>query len=137
MRKFSLVLAAAVMAVGLAVSGNASAQGSATDQYKQMGGLVALEYLCFDEYQLYTSLGSRVLTTIFTNPDLASMQGELIKHFNIGYEKAFSDQVLWVGMYQNFSLSSFDCSNSEDTEIIRKMVDDMVKALDSGQTVGD
>ena len=67
----------------LLLSKNVNAQGSAADQYKQMGGIAGLTEVCFKTKNLELALFKQIGQLFYTQPEMGQMMfGLLYSYFD-------------------------------------------------------
>ena len=66
------------LVIFLLLSKNVYAQGSAADQYKQMGGIVGLTEVCFKTKNLELTLFKQVGQLFYTQPEMGQMMFRLM-----------------------------------------------------------
>ena len=93
------------------------AQGSAVDQYRQMGGVVGLTEICFGTKDLETVLFQQVGNVFYTSPEMGRVMFELLYVYFESYEVAKSEKVIWNGTQQAYNTNTFDCSEENKTLI--------------------
>ena len=110
------------------ISRPAFPQGEIEDQYRQMGGTVALTELCFGTKDLETALFQQVGSVFYNNPSMGRVMFELLYLYFESYEVAKSDQVLWNGSQQAYNSNPFDCSE-ENKKLIRSFEERLMVGL--------
>ncbi len=107
-------------------------EGSAEDQYRQMGGVVGLSELCFGTKNLEVALFEQVGSVFYNNPEMGRLMFELLYVYFDSYEVAKSEQVIWNGTQQAYNTNSFDCSEESKT-LIKAFEEQLIKGLQQGQ----
>ena len=107
-------------------------EGSAEDQYRQMGGVVGLSELCFGTKNLEVALFEQVGSVFYNNPEMGRLMFELLYVYFDSYEVAKSEQVIWNGTQQAYNTNSFDCSEESKT-LIRAFEEQLINGLKQGQ----
>ena len=93
------------------------AQGTVEDQYKQMGGIVGLNEMCFGTKNLEKVLFQRVGGVFYNNPDSGRYMTKLLNLYFESYDVAKQKKVMWIGQTQTYNKTPFDCSE-ENKKII-------------------
>ena len=104
-----------------AVSGVCNAQGTARDQYRQMGSVAAIAETCYGSKAIPEKLNALVKQAAATNPASAETLKSLVAEYNDAYKYALVNMVVWNGTTQSYSKNKFSCSNSSDVETIKKL----------------
>ena len=107
-------------------------EGSAEDQYRQMGGVVGLSELCFGTKNLEVVLFEQVGSVFYNNPEMGRLMFELLYAYFDSYEVAKSEQVIWNGTLQAYNTNSFDCSE-ESKSLIKAFEEQLINGLQQGQ----
>ena len=110
----------------------AFSEGSAEDQYRQMGGVVGLSELCFGTKNLEVALFEQVGSVFYNNPEMGRLMFELLYAYFDSYEVAKSEQVIWNGTLQAYNTNSFDCSE-ESKSLIKAFEEQLINGLQQGQ----
>ena len=107
-------------------------QGTAKDQYRQMGGVVGLTEICFDRKVLEAELFKQIGSVFYSSPEMGRTMFELLYVYFESYEKAKSDQVIWNGTQQSYNKEAFDCSD-ENKKLIKNFEEQLIKELNRRQ----
>lgn len=121
-----------VVALLLTCSRPGFSEGSAEDQYRQMGGVVGLSELCFGEKNLEVALFQQVGSVFYNNPEMGRLMFELLYAYFDSYEMAKNKQVIWNGTLQAYNTNSFDCSE-ESKSLIKTFEEQLMNGLLKGQ----
>ena len=106
-----------------------SAQGSAADQYRQMGGVVGLTEICFGTKVLESVLFQQVGNVFYTSPEMGKVMFELLYVYFESYEVAKSEKVIWNGTQQAYNTNTFDCSEENKT-LIKSFEQQLIAGLE-------
>ena len=110
----------------------AFSEGSAEDQYRQMGGVVGLSELCFGTKNLEVALFEQVGSVFYNNPEMGRLMFELLYVYFDSYEVAKNEQVIWNGTLQAYNANAFDCSE-ESKSLIKAFEEQLINGLQDGQ----
>ena len=115
----------------LLFSKNVYAQGAASDQYKQMGGVTGLTEICFKTKNLELTLLKQIGQLFYTQPEMGEMIFGLLYDFydakGVGMEK----KVIWNGTTQSYNKKQFDCNNASDKNLIKQFDMQLMNGLKS------
>tara|TARA_X000000368_G_scaffold241356_1_gene190606 strand:+ start:141 stop:530 length:390 start_codon:yes stop_codon:yes gene_type:complete len=106
------------------------AQGTIEDQYKQMGGIVALTEMCFGTKSLEKVLFQQLGGFLYNNHDSGRDINNLLNLYFESYDIAKQKKVLWIGSLKEYNKSPFTCSR-KDKEFIEIREKEMIKSLSS------
>ena len=112
-------------------SKNVYAQGSASDQYKQMGGVTGLTEICFKTKNLELALLKQIGEAFFTQPEMGEMIFGLLYDFYDAKAVAMEKKVIWNGTAQSYNKKQFDCNNAGDKKLIKQFEIQMMNGLKS------
>ena len=115
----------------LLLSKNVYAQGSASDQYKQMGGVTGLTEICFKTKSLELTLLKQIGQLFYTQPEMGEMIFGLLYDFYDAKAVAMEKKVIWNGTAQSYSKNQFDCNNAADKKLIKQFEIQMMNGLKS------
>lgn len=104
--------AAAFLATVLPLA--ASAAGSLSDQYKQMGSIAAVAELCLQSQAIPEALHRAMAAAERKDPRTAPLLRSLVEDYNAAYRHAAQHQTLWNGTQQAYGQVPLDCTNAED-----------------------
>ena len=96
------------------------AQGTANDQYKQMGGITGLTEICFKTKNLELTLLKQIGQLFYTQPEMGEMIFGLLYDFYEAKAVAKEKQVVWNGTTQSYNKKQFDCNNAADKKLIKQ-----------------
>ena len=113
----------------LIFSNNVNAQGSAEDQYKQMGGVAGLSEVCFKSKNLELALFKQIGQLFYTQPEMGEMMFGLLNSYFDAKSKAMQNKVIWNGTTQSYNKKQFDCNNASDTKLIKKFEIQLMNGL--------
>ena len=113
----------------LSLSKNVYAQGAATDQYKQMGGVAGLTEVCFKTKNLELTLFKQIGQLFYTQPEMGEMIFSLLYDFFDAKAVAMEKKVIWNGTTQSYNKKQFDCNNSADKKLIRQFEMQLINGL--------
>ena len=112
-------------------SKNVYAQGSADDQYKQMGGIAGLTEVCFKTKNLELVLFKQIGQLFYTQQEMGqTMFGLLYSYFD-AKSVAIEKQVVWNGTTQSYNKKQFDCNNAADKKLIKQFEMQLMNGLKS------
>ena len=106
----------------LLLSKNVYAQGSASDQYKQMGGVTGLTEICFKTKNLELTLLKQIGQLFYTQPEMGEMIFGLLYDFYDAKAVAMEKKVIWNGTAQSYNKKQFDCNNAGDKKLIKQFI---------------
>ena len=94
------------------------AQGAASDQYKQMGGVTGLTEICFKTKNLELTLLKQIGQAFLTQPEMGEMIFGLLYDFYDAKAVAMEKKVIWNGTTQSYNKKQFDCNNASVKKLI-------------------
>ena len=106
-------------------------QGSAADQYKQMGGIVGLTEVCFKTKNLELALFKQVGQLFYTQPEMGQMMFGLLYSYFDAKSVAMEKKVVWNGTTQSYNKKQFDCNNAADKKLIKQFEMQLMNGLKS------
>ena len=112
-------------------SKNVYAQGSASDQYKQMGGVTGLTEICFKTKNLELTLLKQIGQLFYTQPEMGEMIFGLLYDFYDAKAVAMEKKVIWNGTAQSYNKKQFDCNNAGDKKLIKQFEIQLMNGLKS------
>ena len=115
----------------LLLSKNVYAQGAASDQYKQMGGVTGLTEICFKTKNLELALLKQIGQAFITQPEMGEMIFGLLYDFYDAKAVAMEKKVIWNGTAQSYNKKQFDCNNASDKKLIKQFEIQMMNGLKS------
>ena len=115
----------------LLLSKNVYAQGAASDQYKQMGGVSGLTEICFKTKNLELTLLKQIGQLFYTQPEMGEMIFGLLYDFYDAKAVAMEQKVIWNGTTQSYNKKQFDCNNAEDKKLIKQFEIQLMNGLKS------
>ena len=115
----------------LLLSKNVYAQGSAGDQYKQMGGIAGLTEVCFKTKNLELVLFKQVGQLFYTQPEMGQMMFGLLYSYFDAKSVAMEKKVVWNGTTQSYNKKQFDCNNAADKKLIKQFEMQLMNGLKS------
>ena len=115
----------------LLFSKNIYAQGTASDQYKQMGGVTGLTEICFKTKNLELTLLKQIGQAFITQPEMGEMIFGLLYDFYDAKAVAMEKKVIWNGTAQSYNKKQFDCNNASDKKLIKQFEIQMMNGLKS------
>ena len=92
----------------LLLSKNVYAQGAASDQYKQLGGVTGLTEICFKTKNLELTLLKQIGQLFYTQPEMGEMIFGLLYDFYDAKAVAMEKKVIWNGTAQSYNKKQFD-----------------------------
>ena len=116
-------------AIFLFLSKNVYAQGAASDQYKQMGGVTGLTEICFKTKNLELTLLKQIGQLFYTQPEMGEMIFGLLYDFYDAKTVAMEKKVIWSGTTQSYNKKQFDCNNAADKKLIQQFEIQMLNGL--------
>ena len=117
--------------ITILLSKNVYAQGSAADQYKQMGGIVGLTEVCFKTKNLELALFKQVGQLFYTQPEMGQMMFGLLYSYFDAKSVAMEKNVVWNGTTQSYNKKQFDCNNAADKKLIKQFEMQLMNGLKS------
>ena len=115
----------------LLFSKNIYAQGTASDQYKQMGGVTGLTEICFKTKNLELALLKQIGQAFITQPEMGEMIFGLLYDFYDAKAVAMEKKVIWNGTAQSYNKKQFDCKNAGDKKLIKQFEIQLMNGLKS------
>ena len=115
----------------LLLSKNVYAKGSASDQYKQMGGVTGLTEICFKTKNLELNLLKQIGQLFQAQPEMGETIFGLLYDFYDAKAVAMEKKVIWNGTAQSYSKKQFDCNNAADKKLIKQFEIQMMNGLKS------
>ncbi len=115
----------------LLLTKNVCAQGSAEDQYKQMGGISGLSEVCFKTKNLELALFKQIGQLFYTQPEMGEMMFGLLYSYYDAKSVAMENKVIWNGTTQSYNKKQFDCNNASDTKLIKQFEIQFINGLKS------
>ena len=112
-------------------SKNVYAQGSADDQYKQMGGIAGLTEVCFKTKNLELTLFKQIGQLFYTQPEMGQMMFGLLYSYFDAKSVAMEKKVIWNGTTQSYNKKQFDCNNEADKKLIKQLEMQLMNGLKS------
>ena len=103
------------------------AQGSAVDQYRQMGGIVGLTEVCFKTNNLEIALFKQVGQVFFSQPQMGLTMTQLLNVYFESKEVAKAKKVIWNGSTQSYNKKALSCKN--DLNLIKNFENQMISSL--------
>ena len=113
----------------LLLSKNVYAQGAASDQYKQMGGVTGLTEICFKTKNLELTLIKQIGQLFYTQPEMGEMIFGLLYDFYDAKQVAMEKKVIWNGTAQSYNKKQFDCNNAGDKKLIKQFEIQLMNGL--------
>ena len=110
---------------------NVYAQGSAADQYKQMGGIAGLTEVCFKTKNLELALFKQIGQLFYTQPEMGEMMFGLLYSYFDSKSVAMEKKVVWNGTTQSYNKKQFDCNNVADKKLIKQFEMQLMNGLKS------
>ena len=117
--------------VFLLSSKNIYAQGAASDQYKQMGGVTGLTEICFKTKNLELTLLKQIGQLFYTQPEMGETMFSLLYAFYDAKSVAMEKKVVWNGTTQSYNKKKFDCNNAADKKLIKQFELQLMNGLKS------
>ena len=105
------------------------AQGSAVDQYRQMGGIVGLTEVCFNSNNLEIALFKQVGQVFFSQPQMGLTMTQLLNMYFESKEVAKAKKVIWNGSTQSYNKKALSCKNKNDVNLIKNFENQMISSL--------
>ena len=112
-------------------SKNVYAQGTASDQYKQMGGVTGLSEICFKSKNLELTLLKQIGQAFITQPEMGEMIFGLLYDFYDAKAVAMEKKVIWNGTAQAYNKKQFNCKNAGDKKLIKQFEIQLMNGLKS------
>ena len=131
MFKFYLPKISTIIFLVLFSSKNVYAQGSAADQYKQMGGIAGLTEVCFKTKNLELALFKQIGQLFYTQPEMGQMMFGLLYSYFDAKSVAMEKKVVWNGTTQSYNKKQFDCNNAADKKLIKQFEMQLMNGLKS------
>ena len=103
------------------------AQGSAVDQYRQMGGIVGLTELCLKTNNLEITLFKQVGEVFFSQPQMGLTMTQLLNVYFESKEVAKAKKLIWNGSTQSYNKKALSCKN--DLNLIKNFENQMINSL--------
>ena len=103
------------------------AQGSAVDQYRQMGGIVGLTEVCLKTNNLEIALFKQVGQVFFSQPQMGLTMTQLLTVYFESKEVAKAKKVIWNGSTQSYNKKALSCKN--DLNLIKNFENQMINSL--------
>ena len=113
------------------LSKNVYSQSTASDQYKQMGGITGLTEICFKTKKLELTLLKQIGQLFYTQPEMGEMIFGLLYDFYDAKAVAMEKKVIWNGTAQSYNKKQFDCNNAGDKKLIKQFEIQLVNGLKS------
>ena len=107
------------------------AQGTANDQYKQMGGITGLTEICFKTKNLELTLLKQIGQIFQTQPEMGEMIFGLLYDFYDAKAVAMEKKVIWSGSTQSYNKKQFNCKNAADKKLIKQFEMQLMNGLKS------
>jgi len=120
-----------IFLIFLFFSKNVYAQGAASDQYKQMGGVTGLTEICFKTKNLELTLLKQIGQLFYTQPEMGEMIFGLLYDFYDAKAVAMEQKVIWNGTTQSYNKKQFDCNNAGDKKLIKQFEIQLMNGLKS------
>ena len=120
-----------IFVIFLLLSKNVSAQASAEDQYKQMGGISGLSEICFKTKNWELALFKQIGQLLYTQPEMGEMIFGLLYVFYDAKAVAMEKKVIWNGTTQSYNKKQFDCNNAGDKKLIKQFEIQLMNGLKS------
>ena len=120
-----------IFLIFLLFSKNVYAQGAASDQYKQMGGVTGLTEICFKTKNLELTLLKQIGQLFYTQPEMGEMVFSLLYDFYDAKTVAMEKKVIWNGAAQSYNKKQFDCKNAADKKLIKQFEMQLMNGLKS------
>ena len=110
---------------------NVHAQGSAEDQYKQMGGIAGLTEVCFKTKNLELALFKQIGQLFYTQPEMGQMMFGLLYSYFDAKSVAMEKKVIWNGTTKSYNNKQFNCNNVSDKKLIKQFEMQLMNGLKS------
>ena len=111
------------------ISKGVYAQGSAVDQYRQMGGIVGLTEVCLKTNNLEIALFKKVGQVFFSQPKMGLTMTQLLNVYYESKEVAKTKKVVWNGSTQSYNKKPLSCKNKKDLNLIKNFENQMINSL--------
>ena len=131
MFKFYFLKIIAIIYLVLFLSKTVYAQGAASDQYKQMGGIAGLTEVCFKTKNLELTLFKQIGQLFYTQPEMGQMMFGLLYSYFDAKSVAMEKKVVWNGTTQSYNKKQFDCTNAADKKLIKQFEMQLMNGLKS------
>ena len=105
------------------------AQGSAVDQYRQMGGIVGLTEVWLKTNNLEIALFKQVGQVFFSQPQMGLTMTQLLNVYFESKEVAKAKKVIWNGSTQSYNKNALSCKNKNDLNLINNFENQMINSL--------
>ena len=105
------------------------AQGSAADQYRQMGGIVGLTEVCLKTNKLEVALFKQVGQVFFSQPQMGLTMTQLLNVYFESKEVARAKKIIWNGSTQSYNKKALSCKNKNDLNLIKNFENQMISSL--------
>ena len=105
------------------------AQGSAVDQYRQMGGIVGLTEVCLKTNNLEIALFKQVGQVFFSQPQMGLTMTQLLTLYFESKEVAKAKKVIWNGSTKSYNKKALSCKNKNDLNLIKNFENQMLSSL--------
>ena len=129
MKRFTLIKLFLVLFTLSTVTKVVYAQGSAVDQYRQMGGIVGLTEVCLKTNNLEIALFKQVGQVFYSQPQMGLTMTQLLTVYFESKEVAKAKKVVWNGSTQSYNEKTFSCSNKNDLNLIKNFENQMINSL--------
>ena len=129
LKNFRIILSIFLLVFSL--SKTVYAQGTANDQYKQMGGVTGLTELCFKTKNLELTLLKQIGQLFYTQPEMGQMMFGLLYSYFDAKSVAMEKKVVWNGTTQSYNKKQFDCNNAADKKLIKQFEMQLMNGLTS------
>ena len=93
------------------------AQGTIEDQYKQMGGVVALAEMCLRSNKLEKVLFQKIAEALYNNPDSGRDINNALNLYFESYDIAKQKKVMWIGSLKEYNKVPFTCDRADKVHI--------------------
>ena len=129
MKRFFLVKLFLVLFTLSTISKVVYAQGSAVDQYRQMGGIVGLTEVWLKTNNLEIALFKQVGQVFFSQPQMGLTMTQLLNVYFESKEVAKAKKVIWNGSTQSYNKNALSCKNKNDLNLINNFENQMINSL--------
>ena len=129
MKRFTLIKLFLVLFTLSTVTKVVYAQGSAVDQYRQMGGIVGLTEVCLKSNNLEIALFKQVGQVFFSQPQMGLKMTQLLNVYFESKEVAKTKKVIWNGSTQAYNKKAMSCNNKNDLNLITNFENQMISSL--------
>ncbi len=106
-----------------------NAQGSAVDQYRQMGGIAGLTEVCFERNNPEIALFKQVGQVFCSQPEMGLTMTQLLNVYFDSNEFAKAKKVIWNGSAQSYNKKGLSCKNKNDVNLIKNYENQMINSL--------